>query len=60
MEKRAISIPEMAQSLGIGRNAAYDLAHREGFPALRVGHRVVVPIAALDKWLDAHAGEVTK
>lgn len=55
MEKTCMSVVEVASMLGIGRNAAYQLVNRKGFPALRVGNRWVIPVAALERWLEAQA-----
>lgn len=53
----ALSIDEMAAALGISRPVAYELARRDGFPAVRVGERrLIVPVDALRRWLDAQAG----
>ena len=38
-----LSVPEMATALGISRAGAYELARSEGFPALRIGTRIVIP-----------------
>ena len=38
-----LSVPEMAAALGISRAGAYELARSEGFPALRIGKRIVIP-----------------
>ena len=38
-----LSVPEMAAALGISRAGAYELARSEGFPALRIGTRIVIP-----------------
>jgi len=51
--RRAVSIDEAAQMLGIGRSAAYLAARRGDIPVLRIGRRLVVPIAALDRMLGA-------
>ena len=37
-----LSVPEMGAALGISRAGAYELARSEGFPALRIGTRIVV------------------
>lgn len=55
MEKLTLTPAEVAVRLGIGRNAAYNLIHREDFPALRVGKRWVVPVSALERWLENQA-----
>lgn len=56
--KLTFTVDEMAASLGISRPVAYELTRREGFPAIRVSERrIVVPIAALKRWLDKQVGE---
>ena len=44
-----LSVPEMAAALGISRAGAYALARSEGFPALRIGNRTVIPKDRLQK-----------
>ena len=39
MERLTVTVPEMAQMLGIGRIKAYELANIKGFPAIRLGKR---------------------
>lgn len=34
---------QVAAVLGISRAGAYELVHSEGFPALKIGSRIVVP-----------------
>jgi excisionase family DNA binding protein len=50
-ERRTVSVPESAQMLGISPNAAYEAIRRGELPHLRIGRRVVVPLAALAKLL---------
>ena len=58
MENRlTITVPELAETLNIGRNAAYDLCNAEGFPCIRIGKRIVVPIEPLKEWLRAKGME---
>lgn len=47
-----LSVPEMATALGISRAGAYELARSEGFPALRIGNRIVIPKDKLQEWVD--------
>ena len=54
--RRTLTIDEAAEVLGIGRNAAYDAAKRGELPTLRIGRRLLVPAAALDRLLEV-AGE---
>ena len=51
------TIPKAAQRLGIGRNQAYEAARRGEIPVIRIGKRLLVPLAALERMLDgAEAG----
>ena len=47
-----LSVPEMAAALGISRAGAYELARSEGFAALRIGNRIVIPKDKLQEWVD--------
>ncbi len=51
-----LSVPEMATALGISRAGAYELARSEGFPALRIGNRIVIPKDSLQKWVNQNIG----
>lgn len=51
-EKMTMSVREMAQQLGISAPKAYDLAKSDGFPAIFIGKRIVVPVKAFEKWLE--------
>jgi excisionase family DNA binding protein len=42
-----ITIEEAATVLGIGRSACYEAARRGEIPVLRVGRRMLVPVATL-------------
>lgn len=53
MEKLTISVEEAAQLLGIGRGTAYELARNGQLPTLKLGRRLLVPKAALEKMLTA-------
>lgn len=44
-------IEEAAKLLGLGRNQAYEAARRGEIPCLKIGKRLLVPKAALDKLL---------
>ena len=47
--------PEMAKHMGISRPKAYELANTEGFPAIRIGKRIVIPYQAFIDWLQESA-----
>lgn len=49
--KQTISVEEAAKVLGIGRNLAYDRVKTGEIPAIKIGRRLLVPRAALEKLL---------
>lgn len=51
-----LSVPEMAGALGISRAGAYELARTEGFPALKIGSRIVIPKDRLQEWVNQNTG----
>ena len=53
-EKLTMSVPEAGQLLGISRQAAYNAAKAGDIPTLRVGKRLLVPLARFERLL---AGE---
>ena len=46
-DKLTLTVPEAAALLGIGKSLAYDAIRRGEIPSIRVGHRFLVPVAAL-------------
>ncbi len=53
-----LSVPEMAAALGISRAGAYELARSEGFPALRIGTRIVIPKDKLQEWVNKQTEKI--
>lgn len=53
-----LSVLEMAAALGISRAVAYELARSEGFPALRIGTRIVIPKDKLQEWVDKQTEKI--
>ena len=53
-----LSVPETAAALGISRAGAYELARSEGFPALRIGTRIVIPKDKLQEWVDKQTEKI--
>lgn len=60
MERLAMTVPDLQQALGIGRDAAYALANRADFPSIRVGKKIIVPREAFQRWLDRQTAEKMK
>ena len=51
-----LTATELAGAFGISRAGAYALLHRRGFPALRIGKRLMVPKDKLAAWIDQNTG----
>jgi len=51
-----LTVNETAERLGIGRNQAYEAVKRGEIPVVRIGRRLLVPMAALDRLMNANAG----
>lgn len=49
-----LSVPQLAAVLNISRSGAYALARSEGFPALKIGSRIVIPKDELLEWIHEH------
>jgi excisionase family DNA binding protein len=50
-ERRTVTVEQAGRILGISRGAAYTRARDGSLPTIRLGKRLLVPIAALDKLL---------
>ena len=53
-EVLTISVPEAGKRLGLSRNSAYQAAKRGELPVIRIGHRLLVSIFALNEMLGTH------
>jgi excisionase family DNA binding protein len=51
MKRLTYTVPDVAALLGISRGAAYQAARNGQLPTIRIGKRLLVPIAALKKIL---------
>jgi excisionase family DNA binding protein len=59
-EPRAtLTVEEAAAYLGIGRTLAFELARTGRLPTLRLGRRLLVPRAALERMLDSQLSRST-
>ncbi|MFZ1123623.1 MAG: helix-turn-helix domain-containing protein [Candidatus Baltobacteraceae bacterium] len=50
-ETLTVTTAEAARLLGISRNLAYEAARRGEIPTIRIGRRILVPLAALERLL---------
>ena len=51
-EKLSFTIEQAAQVVGLGRNSMLKLVHKEGFPSMKVGGRILVSRSKLKKWFE--------
>lgn len=52
LQARYIDVAELQQYMNIGRSKAYWLCKQKGFPAIRVGSKILIDKDKLDKYLD--------
>lgn len=51
MERTTMSVQELSAQMGISLPKAYELVKTPGFPTLRIGTRILIPIEAYKAWL---------
>lgn len=51
MEKATMSVQELSMQMGISMPKAYELVKSPGFPVIRIGTRILIPIEAYKQWL---------
>lgn len=56
-ERATLTVPQTAEVLGISKNRAYELCAEGLIPHLRLGGRIVIPVAALERWLASAGGQ---
>mgnify|MGYP003133217974 CR=1 FL=1 len=54
MEKRFLSVLEFAAVLGIGKSTAWKMVWEKQVRCIRAGHRVLIPIAAVEELETTH------
>lgn len=52
-EKIAYSVSEAARALGLSLNTTYELIRQNRLPALRLGKRLLIPRAELEKLMQS-------
>ena len=50
-----LTVAEAAELLGVSLPTAYELAHSEGFPTLRIGRKLLISRVGLESWVDRRA-----
>jgi excisionase family DNA binding protein len=51
MEKTTMSVQELSTQMGISLPKAYELVKTPGFPTIKVGTRILIPVEAYREWL---------
>ena len=51
MSKETMSVQEMSAQMGISLPKAYELVKTPGFPSIRIGTRILIPVDAFREWL---------
>jgi excisionase family DNA binding protein len=51
IQRMTVTVEEAATILGVGRNKAYEAARAGQIPTVRIGKRLLVPVAALERLL---------
>ncbi len=57
MEKKFYNMKELAEIIPIGTNNLYNLVHSNGFPAITINRRIVIPVEAFHEWIRTSAGK---
>lgn len=57
MEKTTMSVQELSMQMGISLPKAYELTRTPGFPVIRIGTRILIPIEAYKDWLMKQTNE---
>lgn len=52
-----LNATDLEHALGISRSSAYELMRKDGFPALWIEGRVVVPRDKFIEWVEQHTGK---
>ena len=52
-----LTVPDVAAVLDVSRAGAYELAHSEDFPVLKVGSWIVIPKDKFLLWIEKQCGK---
>ena len=57
MERSTMSVQELSAQMGISLPKAYELVKTPGFPTIRIGTRILIPVDAYKTWLIENASK---
>lgn len=49
-----LTVKDIQSRLGIGRNNAYKLVNKKGFPKIILGKKILIPEAEFEKYINIH------
>ncbi|MCH7950918.1 MAG: helix-turn-helix domain-containing protein [Candidatus Dadabacteria bacterium] len=52
--KKYLSIDEASKTYSLTKSTLYKLSALRRIPLIKLGSRVLIPVADFEKWLDAH------
>lgn len=55
LPKLALGIHEAMEAIGVGRNTMLELVHSGAIRHVRAGRRILIPVSALEAYLEEHA-----
>lgn len=50
--KMLLTVREATETLGPSRDTVYTLIHRDDFPSIRIGSKILINTKKLQKWVD--------
>lgn len=50
VEQKYLRVRDIKTILGISQSQAYNLVNSDGFPTLRIGKTILIPVEDFDKW----------
>lgn len=53
--KLTMTVADLAAHMNLSKPTAYALVKQEGFPALNIGKRVIIPVTEFKVWLSEQA-----
>ncbi|OUS77258.1 hypothetical protein B1748_08930 [Paenibacillus sp. MY03] len=51
--KEWYTMQDLYEMLPLGRNSVYKLVNEEGFPKIRIGRRIIIPVQKFKEWTEA-------
>jgi excisionase family DNA binding protein len=60
VERLTLTVPEVAEALGLSRMSAYAAVRAGAIPSIRIGRRLLIPRLALDLLLETATAAVSQ